>query len=124
MSSAKGGISADFLVEKMDEGIACLSLERLRGNASPQGIDLASLQSDLALLQAGPQPTEKTTMATQIPAKDDTTRQTIATASARKWLTANAPGWVAGEITDAELKSLAVSILTDDDSYRSGQFPA
>jgi hypothetical protein len=115
------GIYPDFLVQYMDEGIAALSLERLHGTLSPQGFDAATLQADLALLKAGPQPT--TGVAMTVPAADDATRQTIAIAAARTWLNANAPGWVAGEITDDELRSLAIAMLTDDDAYRSGGFP-
>jgi hypothetical protein len=56
------GVAGDFLIRYMDEGIAAFSLERLRGSISPQGFDAATLQADLALLKAGPQP-EKTAMA-------------------------------------------------------------
>jgi hypothetical protein len=61
-------------MEYMDEGIAFLSFERLRGAVSPQGFDAATLQSDLALLKAKPTMKE-TTMATT---QDDAATKLIA----------------------------------------------
>jgi hypothetical protein len=67
-------ITPGFLMEYMDEGIAFLSFERLRGAVSPQGFDAATLQSDLALLKAKPTMKE-TTMATT---QDDAATKLIA----------------------------------------------
>ena len=68
-------ITPQFLLQFNDEGIGFLSLERMRGKISPQGFDAATLQSDLALLQAGPQQKEST-MATK--SADDTAGELIA----------------------------------------------
>jgi hypothetical protein len=64
-------VTPAFLTTYMDEGVGFLSLERLRGSVSPQGFDYATLQSDLALLRAGP-PKEKAMpeTATSDPAAD------------------------------------------------------
>jgi len=42
----------EFVKEYMDEGLAYLSLESLKNNLSPEGVNLAQLKSDLAALAA------------------------------------------------------------------------
>lgn len=112
-------VSPAFLTQYMDEGIAYLSLERIKGNVSPQGFNEEALQADLTLIQASLKPRE-TRMSDKLPAKDDTARLTVAVGAARQWLDQNAPGWVDKSVSDDELKAIATAILTADDAYQAG----
>jgi hypothetical protein len=106
-------VTPAFLTTYMDEGIGFLSFERLRGNASPQGYDAATLQADLKLLQAGPPSTETATMATASSA-DDTAGKLLAVKTAVQKVvnTFTYMGVSVGShITDDELTQVATAAI-------------
>ncbi len=116
-------ITPAFLATYMDEGIGFLSFERLRGNASPQGYDAATLQADLKLLQAGPQPTTESAMATTKSA-DDTAGKLLAVKTAIQKVvnTFTYMGVSVGShITDDELTQVATAAIKAGNDFDNAQ---
>lgn len=117
-------VTPAFLQTYMDEGIACLSLERMRGNLSPQGFDEAALQADLKLLQAQPKPQENHAMATgtTLSADDAKAKLLVVKAAIQKVVeTFHYMGISVGDhITDDELTQVATAAIKAGDGFDNG----
>ncbi len=115
-------VTPAFLTTYMDEGIGYLSLERLRGSVSPQGLDYATLQADLALLRAGT-PKETPMAATQTTAQDAADKLMAVKVAIQKVVnTFTYMGISVGShITDEELTQVATAAIKAGDDYAGGQ---
>ena len=116
-------VRPDFLTTYMDEGLGYLALERLRGTVSPQGLDAATLQADLALLRAGPQPAQPKEAAVAKTPEDITLKLTTVKAAIQKVVnTFTYMGISVGShITDEELTQVANAAIQAGDNFDGGQ---
>jgi hypothetical protein len=114
-------VSPTFLAQYMDEGVAHLSIERLKGNISPQGFNEAALQADLALIQ-GATSVRRTVMAdTSTPSGIDPGEIIAAKAAIKQYVSDHIPSWAASYVTDQEETDIATAVVTAVETYRSGQ---
>ena len=112
----------EFIAKYMDEGLAYLSLEILKDNKSPEGIDLEQLQRDLAAIAAQPKGTKMATddQPVQPEGKQIDQGEIDAVFVALKAeADKDVPGWERGMISDDLLRKVATAAVIASVTYRA-----